>query len=472
MNDAKRPGPLGFSDQDLVMVAAVAATFLGALIYGYVYNNLTMDLLVGGLIMAASVVVARAGQGGGLSQVGLPFLGMAMSALLIHTAHGRPEAHFSVFAFLACTVVYRSALPVLVAAGTIAVHHVTFNQLQTWGWGPICFTDPGFARVVEHALYVVAESIVLLLMAGRAQSAYGTADELMGLVNDLQRTPGVVNLSVAAHRSQDPLVQRFVDAMGNIAHSIRTVRETAGVVRSAAGEIAAGNQSLSARTEEAAASIQETSSSMVEIAGSIQTSSGNAHNANELARQATTVAAAGGDAVGRVVSTMSEIQHSSRKITDIIGVIDGIAFQTNILALNAAVEAARAGEQGRGFAVVAAEVRTLAQRSAEAAKEIKHLITSSVEQVEAGSALVDTTGSTISEVVAQVRQVNELVGLIATTSAEQSSGIAQINQAINRLDQTTQHNAALVEQNASAAESLTHQADELARAVSVFQLPA
>jgi len=168
---------------------------------------------------------------------------------------------------------------------------------------------------------------------------------------------------------------------------------------------------------------------------------------------------------------MTGIQQSSRKITDIIGTIDGIAFQTNILALNAAVEAARAGEQGRGFAVVAAEVRTLARRSADAAKEIKQLITSSVEQVETGSSLVNTTGSTISEVVDQVRRVNELVGLIATTSSEQNNGIAQINQAIGRLDQNTQHNAALVEETAAAAESLQHQASELARSVEVFRLP-
>jgi len=184
------------------------------------------------------------------------------------------------------------------------------------------------------------------------------------------------------------------------------------------------------------------------------------------------VATQGGDAVSKVVQTMSGIQHASRKITDIIGVIDGIAFQTNILALNAAVEAARAGEQGRGFAVVASEVRSLAQRSAEAAKEIKNLITNSVEQVELGSALVDNTGQIIGDVVEQVRQVSELVSQITLSSAEQNDGIGQINQSISRLDQTTQQNASLVDQTATAAGRLSQQADDLIAAVSVFKTDA
>jgi methyl-accepting chemotaxis protein len=471
MNDPHQRNPLGLQSQDAVVLAAIATTYAGALAYGVVYNNLMLTLVLGAAVLGAAWLTAKVAQGGTLSQVGLPFLGMVMVGLLIHTAHGRNESHFAVFAFLACAVAYRSALPVLVGAATIAVHHITFNQFQAWGWGPLCFTEPGWAKVVEHALYVVAEAVVLLFLAARAKASYSTAEELMALVEQLRSTEGVVDLSVASHRSHDPKVRRFIEAMGHIANSIRTVRQSAEEIRGAAGEIASGNQSLSARTEEAAASIQQTAASMEEIAGSIQSSSNNAQDANTLANQASNVASAGGDAVSRVISTMTGIQQSSRKITDIIGTIDGIAFQTNILALNAAVEAARAGEQGRGFAVVAAEVRTLARRSADAAKEIKQLITSSVEQVETGSSLVNTTGSTISEVVDQVRRVNELVGLIATTSSEQNNGIAQINQAIGRLDQNTQHNAALVEETAAAAESLQHQASELARSVEVFRLP-
>jgi methyl-accepting chemotaxis protein len=461
---------MGLQSQDFVVLAASLTVYAGTLAYGVVYGDLALSAVLGALMLGASWLAAKASQGGQLSQLALPFLGMALVGLLIHTAHGHNEAHFAVFAFLACVVAYRSALPIIVAAVTIAVHHVSFNQFQTWGWGPLCFTEPGWAKVVEHALYVVAESVVLLLMAARAKASFGTAEELMTLVDGLRREDGSIDLMAAHERSNDPKVQRFIDAMQHIAQSIHVVRETATTLHAAASEIAAGNQSLSARTEEAAASIQQTAASMEEIASSIQSSSGNAHNANQLAHKASTVAAEGGEAVGRMVNTMAGIQQSSRKITDIIGVIDGIAFQTNILALNAAVEAARAGEQGRGFAVVAAEVRMLARRSADAAKEIKQLISSSVEQVEGGSALINTTGGTISEVVDQVRRVNELVSLIATTSSEQSNGIAQVNTSIGRLDHATQHNAALVEQTSAAAESLRQQADKLTQVMQVFHL--
>jgi len=466
------PSPTGLQGQDRVVLAAITACFLGAIAYGVVYDGLGIALGVGVLILAGAVGAAYASQGRTLSQMALPALGMAMVALMIQVSRGHNETHFAVFAFLACLVTYRAALPVLVGAAAIAVHHLSFNQLQTWGWGPVCFTEPSFGKVVEHALYVVAESAVLLMLAARAKADFSTAQELMVVVDRLQADDGTIDLSVAQHRSEDPKVRRLTEALQHIMVSIRTVLHSAESVRHAASEISQGNQALSMRTEQAAANLQETAASVEEIAGTIRSSSVNARQANELAGSASSVAAAGGEAVNRVVSTMSGIQHSSRKITDIIGVIDGIAFQTNILALNAAVEAARAGEQGRGFAVVAAEVRTLAQRSAEAAKEIKQLITSSVEQVDTGSTLVGTTGQTIGEVVDQVQRVTELVGLIANSSTEQNDGISQINTAISRLDQATQQNAALVEQTAAAAESLRHQADELLSAVQVFRVPA
>ena len=461
---------LGLHENDAVVVAAILATYIGVVAYGLQFGSLGLAIGGGAVILALSWLTASMGRGGGLSQVALPTLGMAMVALMIHVGHGHTEAHFGVFAFLACLVAYRATLPIIAGAAAIAVHHLSFNYFQEWGWGPICFTEPSFMRVVEHAMFVVVETVVLLLLAARMAAAFRTAEELTSLVDRLQTDDDHVDLSIARHRSSDPRVQRFVAAVQHIAESVKLVQQSSEEVRMAAGEIASGNASLSARTEQAASSIQETAASVEEIASSIQASSGNAHSANQLSREASEVAAAGGDAVSRVVSTMSDIQSSSRKITDIIGVIDGIAFQTNILALNAAVEAARAGEQGRGFAVVAAEVRTLARRSADAAKEIKQLITNSVDQVESGSSLVNTTGATISEVVDQVRRVNELVGLIASTSSEQNNGINQINQAVSNLDQATQHNAALVEQTAAAAESLRHQSDALSRAVSVFRL--
>jgi methyl-accepting chemotaxis protein-2 (aspartate sensor receptor) len=252
--------------------------------------------------------------------------------------------------------------------------------------------------------------------------------------------------------------------------AMQQVRQAAESISTASAEIASGNQDLSNRTEQTASNLQSTASSMAELTGNVQHSADSARQANQLAATAAEVAARGGVVVGEVVTTMNDINQSSRKIADIIQVIDGIAFQTNILALNAAVEAARAGEQGRGFAVVASEVRSLAGRSAEAAREIKALIQASVNRVEAGSKLVANAGATMTEIVSSVRRVSDIIGEISSAAAEQSTGISNVNHAVGELDQMTQQNAALVEQSAAAAQSLREQAQRLEEAVSVFRL--
>jgi methyl-accepting chemotaxis protein len=251
---------------------------------------------------------------------------------------------------------------------------------------------------------------------------------------------------------------------------VSQVRQSTDSISNASVEIARGNQDLSSRTEQAASSLQQTASSMEQLTGTVRQSADSARQADQLASSAAEVAARGGEVVAKVVSTMDEINTSSKKISDIIGVIDGIAFQTNILALNAAVEAARAGEQGRGFAVVASEVRSLAQRSADAAKEIKTLIGASVERVESGSRLVADAGQTMKDIVSSVQRVTDIIGEITAASTEQSDGIGQVNTAVTQLDQMTQQNAALVEESAAAAESLKDQTVRLSQAVSVFRL--
>ncbi len=256
----------------------------------------------------------------------------------------------------------------------------------------------------------------------------------------------------------------------SLRRTVGQVRQSSQQIATSAGEIATGNADLSQRTETQASSLEETAASMEELTSTVRQNSDTARQANQLASSASAAATQGGQVVGQVVATMEEITTSSRKIGDIIGVIDGIAFQTNILALNAAVEAARAGEQGRGFAVVASEVRSLAQRSAEAAKEIKTLIGASVERVEAGAALVDHAGRSMDDIVLQVKQVTDLISEITAASAEQTNGISQVGDAVNQLDQMTQQNAALVEESAAAAESLQRQAAELSTMVSVFKL--
>jgi methyl-accepting chemotaxis protein len=250
------------------------------------------------------------------------------------------------------------------------------------------------------------------------------------------------------------------------------VHESSLSIQNASAEVASGNADLSQRTEQAAGSLQQTAASMEQLTGTVKSSADAASQASQLAASAADVAERGGSVVAQVVSTMDEINSSSRKIADIIGTIDGIAFQTNILALNAAVEAARAGEQGRGFAVVAGEVRSLAQRSAAAAREIKALIGASVDRVEAGSRLVADAGSTMGEIVASVQRVNDIIGEISAAAAEQSGGITQVNGAVSQLDEVTQQNAALVEQSAAAAESLKEQALRLGTLVGTFRLQA
>jgi methyl-accepting chemotaxis protein len=251
---------------------------------------------------------------------------------------------------------------------------------------------------------------------------------------------------------------------------VGNVRQNAEGVASASAQIAQGNQDLSQRTEEQASALEETAASMEQLSATVRQNADNAKQANQLALGASTVAVKGGNVVGQVVNTMKGINDSSKKIADIISVIDGIAFQTNILALNAAVEAARAGEQGRGFAVVAAEVRSLAGRSADAAKEIKGLITASVERVAQGTALVDQAGVTMTEIVASIKRVTDIMGEISAASTEQSAGVAQVGEAVSQMDQATQQNAALVEQSAAAAESLRDQAQQLVQVVAVFKL--
>ncbi len=254
-----------------------------------------------------------------------------------------------------------------------------------------------------------------------------------------------------------------------LAEIVGSIKTSAISIKGAASEIAAGNQDLSQRTEQQAANLEETAASMEELTSTVKQNAEGARQANQLAIGAATVAAQGGEVVSKVVETMSGIEASSKKIADIISVIDGIAFQTNILALNAAVEAARAGDQGRGFAVVASEVRTLAQRSSGAAKEIKGLIDDSVERVAAGSALVHSAGQTMVEVVASVQRVTDIMGEISAASQEQSAGIEQVNQTITQMDETTQQNAALVEEATAAARSLEEQAVQLTEAVAVFK---
>ena len=329
---------------------------------------------------------------------------------------------------------------------------------------------------------VLAGVVLLLAVALLAAGTLGwvISRQLLRQLGGEPRIAAEVARAVASGDLSTPLAVRPGDADSlmaclrsmqlNLSQAVSAVRTGSEQVATASSQIAQGNQDLSGRTEQQASALQQTTATMEELGSTVRNNADNARQANQLAQSASGVAAKGGDVVNQVVATMKGINDSSRKLADIIGTIDGIAFQTNILALNAAVEAARAGEQGRGFAVVAGEVRSLAQRSADAAREIKQLISASVQRVEQGTTLVDQAGSTMQEVVAAIQRVTEIVGEISVASGEQSSGVAQVGQAVSQMDQATQQNAALVEQSAAAAESLRQQAEQLVKAVAVFKL--
>ena len=337
------------------------------------------------------------------------------------------------------------------------------------------------SAAADLASYQYAKWLILLLTGGSMAAGVLIAWRLTRSITDPLREAVSAAQRVASGDLSGRIEARSNDESGqllaalskmtdSLVEVVGNVRQASDSIATGSSEIASGNLDLSQRTEEQASALEQTASSMEELGTTVRQNADNANQANQLALGASAVAIKGGEVVNKVVGTMKGINDSSRKIADIIGVIDGIAFQTNILALNAAVEAARAGEQGRGFAVVASEVRSLAQRSAEAAKEIKALISASVGRVEEGTKLVDEAGVTMTEIVTAIRRVTDIMGEISNASAEQSAGVAQVGEAVTQMDQATQQNAALVEESAAAAESLKLQAQNLVQAVAVFKL--
>ena len=365
--------------------------------------------------------------------------------------------------FVPASDAYLSSLGALVERQQEAIDETSVNlhRSGTRAALAILVLTVGSVLLATVLGWLITRSL-LRQLGGEPGYAAGITDRIAG--GDL-----TVHVELAAG-DRGSLLFSIASMRDRLAAIVGEVRGSTALVANASGEVAAGNIDLSSRTEQQAGALEKTASSMEELTSTIKQNADHAHQANELAATASGVALRGGGVVAEVVTTMTSISASSRRIVDIIGVIDGIAFQTNILALNAAVEAARAGEQGRGFAVVAAEVRNLAQRSASAAKDIKALIGDSVGKIDDGAKLVGQAGDTMTEIVASVQRVSSIMGQIANASKEQQTGIAQINQAIVEMDGMTQQNAALVEQAAAAAGSLQEQSDHLARLVNVFKL--
>ncbi|QOY95939.1 chemotaxis protein [Massilia sp. UMI-21] len=455
---------------DRLMCGVLWCLFAMALALSGMYDTLRWALLVGLPAALVPTLLTLANGGTRLSRMAVAVAMMVFCALHIHQAAGRTELHFGIFVLLAFLLCYRDWRVIVAAAGVVALHHLSFNYLQELGFGVRCLSEPGLPMVLFHAAYVVAESAVLCFLAQVLRRDALQSAELRVSVATMANPGGRIDLRAAALPAESGSGRALRDVVRLLEEAMASVQRSVQATSASSVQIAAGNAELATRTSAQAASIQVTVRSMAELTGTVQQNAARAVAANELAGSASDVAALGGEVVAKAVQRMASIDASSRKIADIIAVIDGIAFQTNILALNAAVEAARAGEQGRGFAVVASEVRNLAQRSATAAHEIKALIGESVSQVEAGSALVRQAGATMEQVVDSVRQVSTLIAGISSASREQAAGIAEIDEAIRAMDASTRDNARLVEQAASTAGSLEGQARRLAEVVGVFHL--
>ena len=424
---------------------------------------------------------------------------MTYPMILLYQWSGYPwmiDLHMVFFAMLAVVVVLADWHAILTAATLTALHHLVGN----FAVPQLIYGDDGdIVRVLLHAAIVIIETAALVLLATQlvnligqqaaARSAKEEAEKIVEaerarVAQEQQLVIDAVadrldllasgDLSATITTAFPPTYGRLRDSMNaataDLNRLVANVSTVTAQIAQGSSEIRSASDDLAKRTERQASALEQTSATMEQLNATVRQNADNARQANQLAQNASTVAVRGGEVVSEVVDTMKGINESSRKIADIISVIDGIAFQTNILALNAAVEAARAGEMGRGFAVVASEVRSLAGRSAEAAREIKRLITDSVERVALGSTLVDQAGTTMTEVVSSIRRVTDIVGEISAASAEQSTGVNQVGEAVMQMDNVTQQNAALVEEIAAAAFSLKTQAHELVQTVAVFKL--
>ncbi len=456
---------------DRILLAAILLAAMVCLILGFETLQFGLAAMVAGVLCAMALVSFLLWQGSVIARYPLTFVLVGMVALQLHLAHGLVELHFGVFVILAMLLVYLDWKIILFGAVLFAIHHFLFDRLQAAGFNVYCTGEANFLMVALHASYVIVQSSVEIILAVSLGRASREGAQLENLVNAVGSSEGI-SLDVAHIEASAPGSMHLKTVLRRMEQAVEIVRSGAEMIDVSCEEIAKGNQDLSVRTEVTASNLRATSSNVSDLSSAVQASAKHAKEAKLLAEGASSVATRSLEVTGRVIETMQAIKDSSHKISDIIGVIDSIAFQTNILALNAAVEAARAGEKGRGFAVVALEVRSLASRSAAAATEIKGLIDVSVERVLAGTTLVEQAGKTMSEVVGSITGVAKIITDISDASTQQADSAVQVNAAVGQMDEATQQNAALVEEMAVAASSLRSQANDLVQAVSTFRVGA
>lgn len=427
---------------DKLFLFVLWALLATSIALSFMHDTLFLALAVGAPLVLVPTALILTAPGKLVTRLTVAVALMLFCALHIHQARGMTELHFGIFVLLAFLVCYQDWRVIIAAAATAAVHHLTFNYLQEWGYPAMCFTRPGIGIVLVHAAYVVIEAAVLSYLAMRLQRETAAVVQSAGTLHDTLRT---------MHTSAD-----------NVARDMKLITDTSSAVAAGSADLSASATAQAARLGQAAVAVDN-------LTVTVSRNVDDAALANQLVLSASAMAVKGGEVVADVVKTMESIRTSSRKIEDIIGVIDGIAFQTNILALNAAVEAARAGEEGRGFAVVASEVRNLAHRSGQAAQEVRRLISDSVGRVDAGGKLVDEAGQSMDKIVYSVKQVADIMASISSASQQQRDGIEQVRETIQEMERTTQQTVLLVEQSSAAAGLMCEHASSVAQAVSTLR---
>jgi methyl-accepting chemotaxis protein len=460
-----------YSGADRLMLPVVWAMFAMALALANWHDTLGWALAIGLPAALGPTVAILLAPGSRASRYSVAAALMVFAALHIHQSAGTTELHFGIFVLLAFLLCYRDWSVIVVGAAVIAMHHLSFNYLQEWGFGVLCFTETGLGKVLAHAAYVVAETVVLSYLSVLLHREAVQAVELGARLDQINASAdGRITLPLITSGARSEGARVLEGMMATLREAVAVVHSGAEAIARASQAIAEGNADLSRRTGSQSDGLRQTAEAMAQLTVAVRDNDADARQASDLAAGAADVAERGGQVVDQMIGSMEAIRTRSRRIVDIIGVIDGIAFQTNILALNAAVEAARAGEQGRGFAVVATEVRGLAQRSAAAAREIATLIHDSVAAVDAGAALAGQAGRTMEEIVQAVQEVAAIMARIVAASHGQATGIASINDAVAEMDRGTRDNATVVQQAEAAAASMQQQVMLLGQAVAAFRL--
>lgn len=449
---------------DRLVIAVIALGALAACAMSVFNGPALSGSSISLALLGAAVLIWRSAPGKLVTRLCLAAIGMLMVGLLIQLGRGLTEMHFSVFVFLAFLLVYRDWRPIVAAAATIAVHHLLTNQLQTWGWPVYCLTTPSLPLVLLHAAFVIVQTTVEVIMAVRLRKDAVEAAELHALCRPSDS--GQINLDTHNASVSQASSQAVKTAFHTLSQLVSQAHQTSDMVLTGANTIAHSNHTLHTDTQTTATRLESTVQDLMGIKSTAVDSAQEAQRAHQLAGAATHSAQTCGTLVGQVITAMDSICTSTQKVEDIVGMIDSIAFQTNILALNASVEAARAGEQGKGFAVVASEVRALAQRSASAAKDVRVLIRGAQEHATQGAALVQSAGSSMDEVLQHADGIAQLIDRLHRVATEQAHALQNASDAVVELNAMTQHNAATVQQSSQSATQLLEQATKLRDVVS------